>query len=86
MKNMWIFNTIKFRILESFLLNIWYVQINQEGSHVKYELAWKTLIVPKYKEISRWTLNNIFKIISLHKSLDKIEVEKEFLKIYKKNK
>lgn len=86
MKNMWIFNTIKFRILEAFLLNIWYKQVNQEWSHVKYELSWKTLITPKHKEISRWTLNNIFKIISIHKSIDKAEIEKEFLIFYKKSK
>lgn len=86
MKNMWIFNTIKFRILETFLLNIWYKQINQEGSHIKYELLWKTLIIPKHKEISRWTLNNIFKIISVHKSIDKQEIEKDFLIFYKKSK
>lgn len=86
MKNMWIFNTIKFKILENFLLTIWYKQINQEWSHVKYELFWKSLIIPKHKEISRWTLNNIFKIISLHRSINKQEIEKDFLIFYKKTK
>ena len=84
MKNMWIFNTIKFRILEIFILNLWYLKKSQEWSHIKYDLKWKSLIIPKHKEISRWTLNNIFKIISSHFWIAKNEIEKSFLDYYKK--
>ena len=63
---MWIFNTIKFKIIESFVLYIWYVEKSIEWSHIKYEINKKSLIIPKHKEISRWTINNIFKIIAFH--------------------
>ena len=65
-------------------MSIWYIKNKQEGSHIKYKLNWKTLIVPKHKEISRGTLNNIFKIISSHNSSDKNEIVQEFLIYYKK--
>jgi predicted RNA binding protein YcfA (HicA-like mRNA interferase family) len=99
MRNMWIFNTIKFKIIEKFILSIWYEEISQEGSHIKYQNKNNPLIIPNHKEISRWTLNNIFKIISSHKKIqgelswkdkrepprgDKKEIEKLFLEFYKK--
>jgi len=84
MINMWIFNTVKFRIIENFILSIWYIKKSQEGSHVKYHFKWNYLIIPKHKEISRGTLNNIFKIISFHFSSDKKDVETKFLEFYKK--
>lgn len=84
MKIMWIFNTIKFKIIEKFILSIWYEELSQEGSHIKYKFENNSLIIPNHKEISRWTLNNIFKIISIHKNLDKKEIEKFFLEFYKK--
>ena len=60
---MWIFNTVKFKIIEKYILSIGYILKSQEGSHIKYIINRKPLIIPKHKEISRWTLNNIFKII-----------------------
>ncbi len=84
MKNMWIFNTIKFRIFEKFVLSLGYLHKSQEWSHIKYEYKRKVLIIPKHKEISRWTVNNIFKIISHHLWVDKKVLEKQFLEYYKK--
>jgi len=81
---MWIFNTVKFRIIEKFILNFWYIKIKQEGLHIKYKNNSKTLIIPKHKEISRWTINNIFKIISFHNWLEKENIEQSFLEYYKK--
>ena len=78
-KNMWIFNTVKFKILEIFILWTWYKKYSQEWSHIKYKLKTKSLIIPKHKEISRWTINNIFKIISLHTNKDKKYIENNFL-------
>jgi hypothetical protein len=80
---MWIFNTIKFRILENFILDLWYIKVKQEWSHIKYDLSWKTLIIPKHNEISRWTLNNIFKILAVHINLDKNTIERQFLDFIK---
>ena len=51
--NMWIFNTVKFKILENFISSLWYKKYSQEGSHIKYKLWNKSLIIPKHKEISR---------------------------------
>lgn len=76
---MWIFNTVKFRIIESYILSLWYIQRSQEWSHVKYVYWTKPLIIPKHKEISRWTLNNIFKIISVHLGKSRKEIEAMFL-------
>jgi predicted RNA binding protein YcfA (HicA-like mRNA interferase family) len=84
MKSMWMFNTIKFKIIADFIWNMWYIKKSQEGSHVKYIHNWNILIIPKHKEISRWTLNNIFKIISLHSWNSKKEIESIFLEFYKK--
>ena len=81
---MWIFNTIKFKIIENFILNLWYKKYSQEWSHIKYKYNNKPLIIPQHKEISRWTINNIFKIISLHLKLDKKDIENKFLLFYKK--
>lgn len=75
---------MKFKILETFIASLWYLKDSQEGSHVKYKLTFKCLIIPKHKEISRWTLNNIFKIVSVHIDKDKKQIEEEFLKHYKK--
>jgi len=44
----------------------------------------KVLIIPKHKEISRGTLNNIFKIISSHTNKNKSDIESEFVKLLKK--
>jgi len=84
MKIMWIFNTVKFRIIEKFILNLWYIYKSQEGSHIKYDYENKVLIIPKHKEISRGTLNNIFKIISFHFWINKNEIEKSFLEFFSK--
>ena len=81
---MWIFNTIKFRIIEKFILDYWYIKNKQEGSHIKYKNFWKTLIIPKHKEISRSTINNIFKIISFHNWMNKTDIEQNFLEFYNK--
>lgn len=81
---MWIFNTIKFKKIEAFVLSLGYIFKSQEWSHVKYEYIWKVLIIPKHKEISRWTLNNIFKIISFHFWINKKDLEDKFLIFYKK--
>jgi predicted RNA binding protein YcfA (HicA-like mRNA interferase family) len=81
---MWIFNTVKFKILEIFILWLWYKEYSQEGSHIKYKFWTKSLIIPKHKEISRWTINNIFKIISIHTKKDKKEIEMNFIEYYTK--
>jgi hypothetical protein len=81
---MWIFNTVKFRIIEWFILFIWYEKKSQEWSHIKYEFGNYSLIIPKHKEISRWTLNNIFKIIAFHKKNSKKQIENIFLDYYNK--
>jgi hypothetical protein len=81
---MWIFNTIKYKIIENFVFSLWYVKKSQEWSHIKFEINWKILIIPEHKEISRWTLNNIFKIISFHFNFDKKEIEIQFLDFMKK--
>lgn len=81
---MWIFNTVKFNIIKKFILNIWYIEKWQEWSHIKYTYKWKVLIIPKHKEISRWTLNNIFKIVAYHLSEDKSSIENSFLIFYNK--
>ena len=75
---------MKFKIIEKFIISLWYIKNKQEGSHMKYLKNSKTLIIPKHKEISRGTLNNIFKIISSHNSSDKNEIVQEFLIYYKK--
>lgn len=82
---MWIFNTVKFKIIESFIIKIWYSKYSQEWSHIKYKLNKSSLIIPKHKEISRWTINNIFKIIALHTNKNKLEIEQDFLSHIKKN-
>jgi len=76
---MWIFNTIKYRILENFIFSLWYKKYSQEGSHIKFKINNFSLIIPKHKEISRWTLNNIFKIISIHTWKDKKDIEMQFI-------
>lgn len=81
---MWIFNTVKFKILEKFILWLWYSKYSQEGSHIKYKYWNFSLTIPKHKEISRWTLNNIFKIISLHIWIDKSQIEINFISYYNK--
>ncbi len=81
---MWIFNTVKFKILENFISSLWYKKYSQEGSHIKYKLWNKSLIIPKHKEISRWTINNIFKIISIHTSTEKKEIEINFIEYFNK--
>ena len=86
MKIMWIFNTVKFIILEKFVFKLWYNKKSQVGSHVKYEYNWKQIIIPKHREISRWTLNKIFRTISSHLWLSKNDLELIFLQFYKKNK
>lgn len=77
--HMWTLNTIKFKILETFILKLWYREKSQLWSHIKYDFFWNTLIVPKHKEIFRGTLNNIFKIIAHHKKCEKKEIEAIFL-------
>jgi hypothetical protein len=52
-QNMWIFNTIKFQIIEKFIIQLWYKKYSQEGSHIKYKFKTYPLIIPKRKEISR---------------------------------
>ena len=81
---MWIYNTIKFQIIEKFIIQIWYKKYSQEGSHIKYKYKTFSLIIPKHKEISRWTINNIFKIISIHQKKEKKEIENLFLNFIKK--
>lgn len=81
---MWIFNTIKFKIIEKFILDLWYKKYSQEWSHIKYKINSYPLIIPKHKEISRWTINNIFKIISIHTNKSKTEIENKFLENIKK--
>jgi len=81
---MWIFNTVKFQILERFLWIIGYRRESQNGSHMKYVYKTFSLIIPRHKEISRWTLNNIFKIIATHQNTTKQAIEKDFLEYYKK--
>ncbi len=76
---MWTLNNIKFKILEKFIFSLWFSFKSQIWSHKKYELNSKILIIPKHKEISRWTLNNIFKIISDILELNKNEIENIFL-------
>ncbi len=80
---MWIFNTIKFKIIKDFIKQLWYKKYSQEGSHIKYKYNSFSLIIPKHKEISRWTINSIFKIISIHKDVNKTEIENLFLKFIK---
>ncbi|MDD4152059.1 MAG: type II toxin-antitoxin system HicA family toxin [Candidatus Gracilibacteria bacterium] len=80
---MGIFNNVKFKILENFILSLGYIKIKQEGSHIKYDLFGKSLIIPKHNEISRGTLNNIFKIVSFHINIDKKDIEKKFLDFLK---
>jgi len=86
MKIIWTLNTIKFKIIENFIYLLWYIKKSQEGSHVKYVLNWKILIIPKHKEIARWTLNNIFKILSFHLWKDKDFIQEQFLNYIKKKK
>lgn len=80
---MWIFNTVKYYIVEKFILSLWYKQKSQEWSHIKFTLNSMILIIPKHKEISRWTLNNIFKIIAFHFNQDKKVIENKFLEFLK---
>ena len=82
---MWIFNTVKFRILELFIIELGYNKYSQEWSHIKYKITNFSLIIPKHKEISRWTLNNIFKIISIHIWKNKKEIEDQFIKYFNKH-
>jgi len=81
---MWILNTVKFSIIENFVLNCWYKFKSQNWSHIKYSYFGKILIIPKHKNMARWTLNNIFKIIAFNSWFKKETVEKEFFNFIKK--
>ena len=81
---MWIFNTVKYKIIISFIVSLWYKFKSQEGSHIKYDYESQILIIPKHKEIATWTLDNIFSIIWNHTNLKKSIVKKQFLIYLKK--
>ena len=78
MRIIWLLNTIKFLKFEKFIFHCWYKIKSQNWSHIKYEYSWKVLIVPKHKNIARWTLNNVFKIIAFNSWFDKKTIENEF--------
>jgi len=69
---------LNYKALHKILTSMDYVITSQKGSHIKYRKWSDSVIVPKHKEIKKWTASSILKDMAQQSDTTIDHIKKEW--------
>lgn len=69
---------LSYKQLLKIALSYGYTEVSQKWSHVKFRKWENSIVVPKHKELKKWTAISILKDIALQNTTTLEEIKKEW--------